>query len=349
MLFIKIFITILITQPLYSQDSPAKLATKQAIENIRYITKDGKFTYYHNQSGQLLLSSNYSFHILDKDKRNTQYFVSASRAEKKVVIEKIESPHSNLNNNKLNSIFISDLGSKKLNLIGNGVNPKLHLEDTWISYYNPLKKEITLQSLIDKKLIKNIKLLNSINPYFVPAVLIISPTDFMYTDINKNGHEALLSLSSGSKSIKPVYKSRFAGSRINTCKMNDKIIVGEFPNTYLKRTTQIVSIEIYNNENYKNFNLIYSSELPDIGNMKCFNKSIYFIKTYNTLEKINFRQTDVVKVELKDSKLSRLTRNKNLTQLFVMANSVLSPSGKDFLVIEGKSTIQDDSIIQDIK
>ena len=35
-----------------------EISTKQAISNLRFISKDGKFTYYQRRSGSLLLSTN---------------------------------------------------------------------------------------------------------------------------------------------------------------------------------------------------------------------------------------------------------------------------------------------------
>jgi hypothetical protein len=55
------------------QAEVAQLQTKQDISKIRYISSDGKFTYYQKNSGELQLSTNYNFTTLLKKPKLTQY------------------------------------------------------------------------------------------------------------------------------------------------------------------------------------------------------------------------------------------------------------------------------------
>jgi hypothetical protein len=348
MRYISLVIILLSTSIAYAIDLPT-LATKQAIENIRYISKNGKFTYYYSQSGVLQFSTNYSFSIIHKGNKNSQYLMSASELENKILFEKITNPHSQINFQKDNEIYIGSMGKADFKLIAKGKAPKLQLNDSHISYFTPSQQKINILNIESEGNPRSIKLFNKVNPYYTPTVKMISMSDILYSDINTDGHEALLLHTTTEKEIKAVYKSRFPGSKVEYCLINDTIYIGEFPITNLKASSQIVSIDLYNNENFKNIKTIYSSPLPDIGNMICNDSSISFIKTYQVEEKLNFRATDVAKLHLVTKKLKRLTKKTNFTQIFTLSDSIIAPYSGKFFIVDGKINIQDDSLLPDIK
>ena len=50
-----------------------ELLTKQAVSNIRFLSQDGKFTYYQKRSGSLLFSTNYKVQEVIKGEIGAEY------------------------------------------------------------------------------------------------------------------------------------------------------------------------------------------------------------------------------------------------------------------------------------
>lgn len=322
------------------------LSTKQAVENIRFISKDGKYTYYYSQSGALQLSTNYDFKVLHKAEKNTQYLVSSSELEKNIIFEKISHPHSKVNLKMNHTIYLGPIGENKFKEIARGKNPKLQLDDKYLTYFDQTKMEIYLLNLLTNTT-KTIKLFNKVNPYYQPTVIMLTQTDIMYTDINSSGHEALIYYSFIGNSRNPIYKSRFRGSKVEFCIQNEKIIVAEFPQTNLKSTSQIILFDLYTSKNFTVQENIYSSQLPDLGQMICQKNKLTFLKTYDVDEKINYKQTDVAQIDLSTKSLTRITKQSNFNQLLLFSNSIISPKNGKFFIVDGSVKIQDDSITKD--
>ena len=64
------------------------LMTKQAIDNIRYLSDDGKTTYFQNESGELWHSKNFRNKRLLKLKKRTQFLVYTSNTKRRVAVER---------------------------------------------------------------------------------------------------------------------------------------------------------------------------------------------------------------------------------------------------------------------
>ena len=114
--------------------------TKQDISNLRFVSHDGKFTYYQRRSGALLVSTNYSVKKILQGKINSNYLVSSTPTRKSLLIVQDESFHSFLSLRKLTKIYTADFDGQNIVLLGEGVNPRLHLSDSKVSYYDPYKK-----------------------------------------------------------------------------------------------------------------------------------------------------------------------------------------------------------------
>ena len=346
MLFIKIIFCLFFSAQSLAQELP-KLATKQSPINIRYISKDGKFTYYTSLSGSIQLSTNYSFSIILKSEKNTQYNVEVSDTEKQVMIEKIQKPHSKMEFLQNNDIYISKIGADKVEFFTKGKNPKLHYQDTWTSYFNSGENKLYFVSLLNRQNIKPIKLNNKTNPYYIPKAQMISPSDFLYTDVNKDGHEALLHYSSVDKKSKIIYKTRFSGARLDLCQMNNAIYIGEFPQIDFTKGSRITKVDLFNNENFIKKDIVYSTDFPDIGNMNCKKNKIYFIKTMDTNKKLNLRKTSISYLDTKTNKITSLKESDDFTQLITLGNMIVSPKGRDFYIVNGEKLAGDDSIKMD--
>ncbi len=325
----------------------AELETKQASNNLRYVSSDGKVTYYQNRSGTLSYSTNYSNLELIKSPKHTQYSVHVSNSKKKVLVSADETYYSKMNFNKLKSIYIIDYAKEKAKEIGKGVDPQLHLNDLYASFYNPNSKLITLYNTSTKTK-KSFKVFNNLAPFFRPKVELITTNELLFTDINKSGETAILNYSFISKKFIPVFKSKLKNSHLNFCINNQKAIVFESSANNLKPQTNIYTIDLFNNDSFKKRNLIYSSIFNDIGNLLCNNNSIFFIKTIGVKQNLNSQTSDIVKIDLQTNILKRFESDINPTQLLKMDSLILTPkNGKLFLVEGNNTSLINDTIVKD--
>ncbi|MDP7318989.1 MAG: hypothetical protein QF441_00195 [Bacteriovoracaceae bacterium] len=330
------------------QAEVAQLQTKQDISKIRYISSDGKFTYYQKNSGELQLSTNYNFTTLLKKPKLTQYNLFTSPKESVLIIEAIEQYYSNQGLRKNNTVYTSAVGEQeKVEKIGNGRSPKLHLDDNWISFYQPQKGNIVFHNLSAKIPSKKITLTNKINPYFIPTVGMITPNDIIYTDLNLKGLSALIQYSFIEKKFSTIYKAKSPGTKIEFCRYQNKLIVGEFPHSGVESKSSIRVIPLFKNKNYQNQSVIYTNGLNDIGNMVCKKNKVFFIRTNEYHPQINKGDTDIYSLDIESKKIKRQTNFKNVTQIIPMGNLILTVEKGKYYIVEGNQKLINDQIKED--
>lgn len=345
MRYISLIVLVLVfTANAFSKEDLPELKTKQALYNIRLISNDGKFTYYQQRSGDLQMSTNYSNKIVMKRDSGTHYLLRSSNARKKVLIEVVEKYHKRLDFFKLNEIFTINFGQTKPVKIGMGKNAKLHLEDRWVSYFHPRVKTFFVKNIIANSKPLAIKLSNKVNPYFTPKVSMPTPDTVFYTDINPQGYMAIQMYTLSEKKIQTVYKSKFAGMRLDYCIANDNIYMGEFSYDGVNLGSSIVSIPLYENAGFQKISTLYQSELPDIGNLICKDSNLYFIKTTKYDEKINLRNSEAARLSLDTNKVKLITTLNFVTNLLKMDGLVLIPFREKYYVAQGKSILNQDSL-----
>jgi hypothetical protein len=344
MQFIKFVFPLLFTFSVYAQQPKTpKFLTKQALEHLRYISKDGKFTYFQTNSGALNMTTNYDNTVLHDAPKGSHYLMQDTPTGKNLVIQLIEKYHSLLSVTRDYKLFYSSLGEKKLTYLAEGRSPTMSLNDTWFGYYTHLDKTVHFQSLLNKDKKIELVLANEVNEYFIPQIDMITPELIIYTDINKKGHIAILSYNSVDKKFKPVYKSKFPGSKIEFCLRKKDLIVGEFSIYDSDKGSSIVSIPIYGNKNYRKKTTIYRTESSDIGNILCDEDEIYFIKTVKFNPKLNSRVTEVARINLKNNELKIISDLESVTQIVKMGGRILVPHRQSFYIIKGDhdTTTQD--------
>ena len=118
------------------------LKTKQLLSNIRYLSSNGKHTYYQKQSGDLLYSSNYKTTKVIQGKPNTQYQLLAGYKNQYIIITQDENFFSEITVRKNKKIYSVPFGEFSSTYIGNGGNPRIHLDDLWTSYFDYYKRKV---------------------------------------------------------------------------------------------------------------------------------------------------------------------------------------------------------------
>ena len=328
---------------LLAQNLP-ELKTKQSLDNIRLISNEGKFTYYQQRSGHLNMSTNYSNKVVMKNPKGTFYLLTSTEERKRITIEVFKDYHKNLDFYSLNEIFTIPFGKTNPKKVGIGKLPKLHVKDNWITFFNPLERKIYIKNLLANAAPLSIKLKNKVNPYFIPEAVMPTPDTILYTDINDQGYMALQMYTLSDKKFKTVYKSKFTGIRLDFCRLNDDIFVGEFSYDGVNRGSSIIKIPIFNNKNFKNSTTIYQSELPDIGHLTCSGSSIFFIKTTKYNPKINARNSEAVEIDLSSDKVKTLTSLNYVTNILNMDGMILVPFRHHYYVAKGKSLLNEDAL-----
>lgn len=346
MRFIKAFVLLCLSTSLFALE---ELQTKQAIHKIKYISKDGKITYYQKESGEFQMSTNFNFSNLLKLKPRTQYSVFSSDKEERIVISANEGFHTNQNLQKDNKLFLSKLGSSiKPVFLDTGVAPKLHLNDSWLSFYQFKNRSIVFQSFNKNIKPRRIDIPKGYTSYFTPETIMITPNDALYTALNKNGHQGLFLYSFIDNKFDLIYKTKSKAHKIEICLINDNLYIGDFPYLSSGKKSLIISMKLFEDQ-FKDYKIIYSSSLPDIGNMICDKDRLYFVKTTKLDTNISSRKTEAAEFILKEKKINILSDLGFVSHLIMMNNKLLIPYRGKFLIAKGENKLKELETMEESK
>lgn len=327
---------------LWAKELP-KFLTKHPIQSIRYISADGRYAYIQKKPGVLGLVS--SFRSIDfiSEANTNDFLVKDSRFKERLIIEVIPGNHQEFNVMKHSKIMVVDWGKTQLRQIGQGLAAKLHLNDEWVSYFDGIEKIIYLQNILTEKKFA-IKLSPKNNNFFVPEVEMISNDTLVYTDVNDKGYSALIQHNLITQKGTVLFKSPQIGTKLELCQDKTYLAIGEFPYDDIARSSKILRIKLSGSTNLAGFETLYSSSDSDLGNMVCRENEVYFVKTLVHNRKINFKQTEAVKLDLKTTQVTTVTDLSTVSQLVSMDNRILIPFRGDFYVLEGEANLTEDKL-----
>lgn len=317
--------------------------SKFAPETIRYISMDGRYTYVQKRPGVLGLVTNFKSTDFLTESDKTNYLMTSSRFKTRLAIESITNTHTDMNLLKNNLIYVVDYGNIKTREIGQGKNPKLHLQDEWISFYDIMTKEIKIQNLLTQKSYA-IKTIKKDNPFYIPEIEMVSSQYVVYTDVNSDGFSALIQydLLTGKGII--LQKSAQSGTKIELCSNEGYLAYGEFPYDGVQRASKIQQVKMNGGVNLASATTIYESKSQDIGNMICLKDSIYFVKALSSDNFLNYKVTEAVRLDLATQAIQAKTDLKTVAQILEMDNRVMVPFRGDLFVIEGRSNLSTDTL-----
>jgi hypothetical protein len=332
-------IFLILISPVFARNSTLPiLKTKSDIKDIRFISADGKFTYYQRRSGTLLLSTNYKVHEILKGQVGTQFAIHASAKSKKLIITKDETFHTYLGLRHLKKIYVTDVGSESVEEVGEGLSPKLHLDDTWMSWFNPYSRKIKFINIKSPTLTFQIQIRNVLNAYFFPEVVMLDDKNTLYTDINNKGIPAILKYNRRDKKVNVIFKSSSVSQRIELCKNKTHFFVAEFGFNNSPRGS-IIAKTALKDFNIDRAEIVYQSRQNDFGNIICNFKQdhLYFIKN---ISKIGGRFESEVNAFNHIKKASRIISDlKYVSQLIFMDGRLLVPFRGDYYVLEGDTDL----------
>ena len=320
-----------------------KFLTKHATDTIRFITDDGRYAYIQKKPGVLGIVTSFRSVDFISDSGRSDFTVKDSRFKRRLVVETIPDSHHDFNVIKNHKILIIDWGKTQTFDIGFGRNAKLHLEDEWITYYDTIERLINVQNVVTQKKFQ-IKLSPKVTPFYFPEVEMISSDTIVYTDINEKGYSALIQYNLITQKNNVILKSTQNGTRLELCQEKDYLAIGEFPYDDVARSSRILQIKLSGTTNLSGYSTIYNSSDSDLGNMVCKENSIFFIKTLTHNRQLNYKQTEAVILDLKNSQVKTLTELNHVSQLINMDGRILIPLRGDFYVLEGSANLTDDKL-----
>ncbi|MBF0208812.1 MAG: hypothetical protein HQK53_18265, partial [Oligoflexia bacterium] len=210
-------------------------ATKQSAAKLCFISQDGNYTYYQRRPSTLMLSSKYSTKAVLTAPTDGNFTLLASPSRKKIIIE-LDPFYFFSNENSYSFLYVLDFGGTTPTAIGQGISPKMHLNDNWVSYYEPQKKTIHFQSLNMKEFSSkfNISISSATNPYFVPEVIMYDEQNVLYTDLNNQGYSGIFLLVRNTKKNVLLYKNKGPGIKIEMCLNGSNLYIGKFAYPHIK-------------------------------------------------------------------------------------------------------------------
>lgn len=323
---ISLTIILILTQPVFAKKLP-ELATKQDVANIRYITRDGKFTYYQRRSGDLLLGTNFNVSEILKSQMGTQYYIASTFNSPWIVISQKNHYHQSLDPRLESKIFRAKKGETSTIEIGRGLNSQIHLDGSWVSFYSPFTRLISIKSLENTQIGFNIQTPSKLNPFFFPDVSMADEQNIFYIDMNEKGESALIKFNRVEAKSKVIFKPEGINRRLELCTGFGKTYLGAFPYQQFSGASEIWEISLDKGLTKP----IYTSNLPDIGHMVCDHTEgkIYFSKAFKLGKAIRH---DIYSLETKDSKLESISDLRYATSLINFDGLLLIPFQDKFYV-----------------
>jgi hypothetical protein len=323
-----------------------ELLTKQLVNNIRYFSDDGTITYFQKSSGTLNVTHHYQTWELVKSGKETQYYVVVSDFKRKVLIEAYENYLTAHSFFKERTIYQADFLARKAEKIGEGMNPKLHLNDTWASFFNGKKREISLVKLGSGNPPVTIKLKHKVNPYFIPEVFMPNESTVALTDVGPSGQQILYRFDVLTGSFLQAYQTPSPGMKLELCSYKNRLYVGQFSIGDTANGSSIFSIEMDPGVTLKKMDLIYSSTQNDLGNMVCdiSDDEVYFVKAMTKESELNTKITELAELKPSTKAIKVLTTFGDLTQLTKMDHRLLVPYRGKFYVAKGENNVKSDDL-----
>ena len=339
-----LFFSLLICATSYGRSKLPELVTKQASNNLRFLSDDGKSTYYRRRSGSLLHGTNYTVKEVLKGTLGTNYTVKGTPAKKKLVVVKNPRYHTYLSPRDPQQIYTLDYHGSTPTSMGKGIAPRLHLDDRWLSYYSPYRKTIVVKNIAKPAIRYAVKISRGPNPFFIPEVVMRDKDTVIFTDIGSRGIPKVISYDKNTKKRETLYKTPSPNKKIELCIKKDILLVGEFGLDPVEPHSMLASISLKGLD-FSKRSVFYKSDLPDRGNMVCTlpGDEVYFVK--NLTGKDKKERFEAVSVDPKSKKTTTLSDVFHATQIIDMDGKLLLPyQGKYYVLVGTSDTTKFDTL-----
>ena len=327
----------LMANSLFAQEELKVISTSQDPSFVRWVSEDGTITIYQRRSGSLLYSTNYSVESIIDSIPGTNYTVYSHRQSPYLLIQEDTSFLKFQNPVTPQKIYKMKIGSPKVELIGEGVSPKIHHNASMLSYYSPIENKFHLLNLENILLRFDIALSN-IFPYWLPDIVAADANNWLYTDMNKDGIVGVVHLERSTKKQNLIVKSEFQNKRIELCINDTGLFLGQLTAENHEPYTQILLFPKKQLLEFKG-HIIYEDKSLDRGNILCnYDDNIYFLK--NT-DNSNRNITEVAELNPLDKKITILTNIKHASNIFFLSDKLLTMHNGKTLVLKGRNDMKE--------
>ncbi|MBI2519675.1 MAG: hypothetical protein HYV97_04640 [Bdellovibrio sp.] len=319
------------------------IITKQDITNLRFLSYDGRFSLYQRRSGSLLYSTNYKVTEIVKSTPGTHFTIIGSNTRKKLLIEERIDYFRSLSLRQANNIYVINYDGTGVRLFGKGQSPQLHLNDSWLSFYDPSIKELQFINITNDTLQFSIKINNPFNPYFIPQTIMLSESKVLLTDLNNAGHTALLEFDRKDKRFTTLQKISSHESKIEICNSDMSIFVSHIG---INNSTNHSMVTQYPFHPFSidNGKIVYESRNNEIGNMVCdFSPDKIYLVQVTPTSTASF-SSEVVSINLTSKKVTTLSDLNNVTQILNLDGRLVTPFQGKFYMLEGTNNVFDDTL-----
>ncbi len=332
---VSIKIICLLLTPIWSKTDLPRFATKQLVDNIRFISSDSKTTYYVAPRSGLNVSTNYTVQNILKGTPLDDFTIHHAKGSKYVAIAQQKNFHQYFSPFREKDIYVSIIGSLKATKIDTGLFPKIHPQLEWLSYLKLKENKIVFYNLKSAQPLFNIPLPNN-SPLRILGVqrIVLNNRKVLYSVRNEEDSPLLNIFDRGdSKNTTLTIYNKF--QRIELCENGTSNFLGLFGLDPQINKSQIFSISFLKNEFIEKS--LYLSEQNDLGQMKCNtgqNDHLYFIKKYND-------GVDIAQLNINNSDLKRISHTKNAERLINLDGNLLTQIDGVAYVIKGISNVKD--------
>lgn len=340
-----VFFILLYTQTSFAKALP-KLLTKQSLSNIRFLSNDGRYTYFQRRSGSLLLSTNYKVFDVIKGDPDDQYTIVGSKSRKYLLVEQTKNFNSYYGLRSDHNIYKVEFGKEAASELGHGQSPKLYLNDSWASWFEPEKRAIQFKSLDNQGLHFQILIGNTLNPYFIPQVVMPENDKVFFTDINNQGIMGVIEYNRKNGKMSPFFKAKSNNEKIEICYHNQELFIASVGLNSALQGSALYRFKINATDKSKYVKQsIYQSSQNDIGHFICDYKdnTVYFVK--NLTDSKNLKEKyEVAQLNTTNAQVEILSQVNFASSLIDMDGLLLLPYRGEYYILEGNTKLITDSL-----
>jgi hypothetical protein len=318
-----------------------KIISKQALYNIRFVSKDSSFTIYQKHTGGLFLSTNYSVKKIIDSNDNTQFNVIGSKKLKSIIITKKQKFHQEFNPNTEKDIFYMQYDLSDLPIfLGKGINPKVHRSGDFVTYIQPSQNRLVVHKLSLPTKTMTIKLSKKVNPFFINQVEMMDDLSIIIYQQNESGIGFVTKTSLEDKKSQIIKKLKNYHSKLEMCLVDNQLFIFETRHIASEKNySQLSTIPV----NLTEEKILYVSKKTDLGHIACNIRKdhIYFIKNYSDTDKNYF---DVAILNTQNKSINRVTNEDYITSIFEMDGRLIAINNGVQMLLFGESSLKKDSI-----
>ncbi len=333
-----LFTFLLINFSSLAESKLPQLITKQDKKNIRFISDDGKYTYYQRSNGIFQFSTNYKVEEVIRLKERTQFNIIASNDLKYLLLSADEKYNNYLSLKAKKSLYVIEYGTKNIKKVDDGIPVGLHLNDQYVSYYDADARSLKIVNHNNPSIKVSIQLANAKNPYFIPQVVMPDVDTVIYSDLNKDGVPGVLIHKINSAKTIILEKLDSPNKQVEICLNGKNLFIAEFGLDPLTKGSSISMIDSAHSTMDAR-KIVYSSTENDLGSLKCNveENKLHFIKTFRSEEgKVTY---DAAEIDVKTKDVQILSDILFATTLVKMDGKLLLPYQNIHYVIKGQNNL----------